>query len=320
MKKTWILAFTALILLTACQPQVMTTAPATETTPSTQMITPATEESAATMAETIMPTEVAAEPPVFEPVVALQEIAGGLAAPVALAAPDDGSGRLFVADQVGLISIIDSNDTLLETPFLDLRDRMVGLDGNYDERGLLGLAFHPDYADNGRIFVYYSAPLRAGAPAGWNHTSVISEFSVSAEDPNRADPNSERIILQVDQPQANHNSGAIVFGPDGYLYIPLGDGGGGDDNGGGHAEDWYAANSGGNGQDLEANPLGSILRIDIDQGAPYGIPADNPGLKPSRRPGPMVSATPTGSPLTQAATRRSLWAMRVRNFGKKSRW
>ncbi|MCB2214049.1 PQQ-dependent sugar dehydrogenase [bacterium] len=230
------------------------------------------------MAETTAPTEAVTEPPVFEPVVALQEIASGLAAPVGLAAPDDGSGRLFVADQVGLVYIINSNDTLLETPFLDLRDRMVGLDGNYDERGLMGLAFHPDYANNGRVFVYYSAPLRSGGPAGWNHTSVISEFSVSAEDPNRADPNSERIIMQVDQPQSNHNSGTIVFGPDGYLYIPLGDGGGGDDNAGGHAEDWYAANSGGNGQDLEANPLGSILRIDIDQGDPYGIPADNPGL------------------------------------------
>jgi glucose/arabinose dehydrogenase len=213
--------------------------------------------------------------------IALQEIAVGLAAPVALAAPDDGSGRLFVADQVGLVYVIDADDTLLGTPFLDLRDRMVGLDGNYDERGLLGLAFHPDYAGNGRVFVYYSAPLRPGGPAGWNHTSVISEFKVSAEDANRADPNSERIILQVDQPQSNHNSGAIAFGPDSYLYIPLGDGGGGDDNNGGHADDWYAANGGGNGQDLEANPLGSILRIDVNQGDPYGVPADNPGLSES---------------------------------------
>jgi glucose/arabinose dehydrogenase len=280
MKKLAILFITGLTLLTACRPQETTPAPATEIR-QPQTTTPAAEAPTTTMAETTAPAETATEMPVFEPVVALQEIASGLAAPVALAAPDDGSGRLFVADQVGLVYVIDAGDTLLETPFLDLRDRMVGLDGNYDERGLLGLAFHPDYTGNGRVFVYYSAPLRTGGPAGWNHTSVISEFKVSADDANRADPNSERIILQVDQPQANHNSGAIAFGPDGYLYIPLGDGGGGDDNSGGHADDWNAANGGGNGQDLEANPLGSILRIDVDRGDPYGVPTDNPGLSES---------------------------------------
>ncbi len=279
MKNKWILFWVGLALLGACQPQTLTPVPAPETT-QPQAATPAAEAGTATTAapETTAPAETATEPPAFEPVVALQELASGLAAPVALTAPDDGSGRLFVADQVGLVHIIDANDTLLENPFLDLRTKMVGLDDNYDERGLLGLAFHPDYASNGRFFVYYSAPLRSGAPAGWNHTSVISEFSVSAEDPNRADPNSEQIILQVDQPQSNHNSGAITFGPDGYLYIPLGDGGGGGDHNAGHAEDWYPVNGGGNGQDLEANPLGSILRIDIDQGNPYSVPADNPGL------------------------------------------
>jgi hypothetical protein len=145
----------------------------------------------------------------------------------------------------------------------------------FDERGLLGLAFHPNYAQNGRFFVYYSAPLREGAPAGFDHTSHISEFRVSG-DPNVADPASERILLQVDQPQFNHDGGTVAFGPDGFLYISLGDGGGADDVGLGHVEDWYEANAGGNGQDIQQNLLGSILRVDIDAGAPYGIPADNP--------------------------------------------
>lgn len=205
---------------------------------------------------------------------ALEEVATGFASPVAMAVPDDGTGRLFIGDQAGQIYIIDSNDNLLSEPFLDLSGQLVA----GGERGLLGLAFHPDYATNGRFFVYYSAPLRDGAPSGWDHTSVISEFNVSGGDPDLADPNSEQIILQVDQPQSNHNSGSIAFGYDGYLYIPLGDGGGGSDLGTGHASDWYATNGGGNGQDVEDNMLGSILRIDIDNGDPYAIPPDNPDV------------------------------------------
>src|SRR5690606_39274909 len=102
--------------------------------------------------------------------------------------------------------IIDAAGSLLAQPFLDVSAKLVALNPGFDERGLLGLAFHPDYASNGRFFVYYSAPLRAGAPAGFNHTSHVAEFAVSA-DPNLADPASEQILLQVDQPQANHNAG-----------------------------------------------------------------------------------------------------------------
>ncbi|MFN2304847.1 MAG: PQQ-dependent sugar dehydrogenase, partial [Anaerolineales bacterium] len=214
--------------------------------------------------------------PVFEPWIQLEQIASGLTAPVAMAAPDDSSSRLFIVDQVGVVFIIDSKDDLLETPFIDIRDRMVPLNTNYDERGLLGMAFHPDFGENGRFFLYYSAALRANGPDGWNHTSHLSEFSISTNNPNQADPTSEKLILQIDQPQGNHNSGAITFGPDGYLYIPLGDGGGAHDRGLGHAEDWYVTNDGGNGQDVEQNMLGSILRIDIDNGDPYAIPEDNP--------------------------------------------
>lgn len=211
------------------------------------------------------------------PTVGLRLVADGLTSPVALTEAPDGSDRLFVVDQVGLVRVLTPDGTLLEEPFLDLRDRMVALRPGYDERGLLGFAFHPDYADNGRFFVYYSAPLRHGAPEGFNHTSHIAEFQVSAADPNRADPGSERILLQVDQPQSNHNAGTLAFGPDdGYLYISLGDGGAANDVATGHVEDWYDGNAGGNAQNVSANLLGKILRIDVDAGDPYGIPADNP--------------------------------------------
>lgn len=206
-----------------------------------------------------------------EQTVAVELVAEGMAAPLALKSPPDGSGRLFVVDQAGMIWVIGADGTRQEQPFLDLRDRIVELMADYDERGLLGLAFHPDFASNGRFFVYYSAPLRDGAPEGWDHTSHISEFTVSPDDANMADPASERLLLQVDQPQFNHNAGQIEFGPDGFLYIPLGDGGGGNDNEEGHTLNL------GNGQDI-TNILGSILRIDVDGGDPYGIPPDNPFL------------------------------------------
>ncbi len=210
------------------------------------------------------------------PAVGLQVVAEGLTSPVTLTSPGDGSGRLFVVDQIGQIRVIMPDGTLRSEPFLDVRSRMVALMPGFDERGLLGLAFHPQYAANGRFFVYYSAPLRSGGPAGFNHTSHVSEFRVSA-DPNRADPASERILLQVDEPQFNHNGGTLLFGPtDGNLYISLGDGGGANDVGLGHVADWYADNGGGNGQDVTENLLGSILRIDVDSGSPYGIPPDNP--------------------------------------------
>lgn len=198
--------------------------------------------------------------------ISLQLIASGFVSPIALVEPPDGSGRLIVADQTGKIFIIDSDGK--KEIFLDLGSKMIHLDSSYDERGLLGLTFHPSFKDNGRFFVYYSAPLRSGAPADWNHTSLISEFKVSSADNHRADISSETIMLQVDQPQMNHNGGQITFGPDGFLYIPLGDGGGANDVGKGHVP-------GGNSQNTDVL-LGKILRIDVDGGTPYGIPRDNP--------------------------------------------
>ena len=242
------------------------------------------------------------------PAVGLELVADGLTSPVTLVPAPDGSGRRFVVDQTGTVRVLTPDGTLLPEPFLDVRDRMVALMPEYDERGLLGLAFHPGYAVNGRFFVYYSAPLRAGAPAGYDHTARISEFRVSAANPNRADPASERVLLEVDKPQFNHNGGTLAFGPrDGYLYISLGDGGGADDVGLGHVEDWYAANEGGNGQDIQHNLLGDILRIDVDRGAPYAIPADNPF---AGTPGCADGCDETGR--TDSATRiasRSTWAV-----------
>ena len=211
-----------------------------------------------------------------EQAVGLELVAEGLTAPVAIVPAPGNNGELLIVDQIGVIRAVDANGQMLEEPFLDIRDRVIELDESYDERGLLGLAFHPNYANNGRFFVYYSAPLQEGAPEGWSSTSRVSSFQAAN---NQADPNSEEILLRVNQPQLNHNAGQIAFGPDGYLYVPLGDGGGANDEDMGHIADWYEKNDGGNGQDLTTNLLGTILRIDVDNradGQAYAVPEDNP--------------------------------------------
>lgn len=250
------------------------TAEELETTP-VSTGTPADPEQTADPSPGASPSPMTAQGP-FEPVVGLELVAEGLTAPVSLKAAGDGSGRLFLVDQAGLIRVITAEGELREEPFLDIRGRMVAINPGYDERGLLGLAFDPDYEDSGQFAVYYSAPLNDEAPSGWNHTGQVSWFSVSEQDENVADLDSERSILRVDQPQGNHNGGEIAFGPDGYLYVALGDGGGANDVGTGHVEDWYEANAGGNGQDITQNLLGSILRIDVDTSELYRVPEDNP--------------------------------------------
>jgi len=201
----------------------------------------------------------------------LQLVADGFVSPIGLVAPPDNTGRLFVIDQAGKISIIDQNGNKLSTPFIDVTSSLVSLNSNYDERGLLGFAFHPQFASNHKFYIYYQLPPRTG-----NNLSRISEFQTSASDANVADMGSEKIILELDDPQSNHNGGTLAFGPDGFLYISIGDGGAGSDVGAGHVDDWYTANAGGNGQDITSNLFGNILRIDIDNGSPYGIPSDNP--------------------------------------------
>ena len=208
--------------------------------------------------------------------IGLETIADGLTSPLTLEQADDGTDRIFVVDQAGQVRIVDGNGTLLEEPFLDLSGQIVTLQDSFDERGLLGLALHPDFGENGLFYAYYSAPLRDGAPEAWDHTATISEFEVSTEDANIADPASERILLQVDEPQGNHNGGSLIYGPDDLLYVSLGDGGGADDDQEGHVSDWYDENDGGNAQNVAENLLGSILRIEVDADEPYLIPADNP--------------------------------------------
>jgi len=196
-------------------------------------------------------------------VMGLELMAEGFDAPVKLIGSPDNTGKLFVADQNGTVKIIKDGEVMSE-PFLDLRDRMVELKEAYDERGLLGIAFSPEFKNDGKFYVYYSAPLRSSAPAGWDHTSRVSVFTVSADNPDKIDSGSEKILLEIDEPQLNHNGGDIVFGSDGYLYIATGDGGAADDFGLGHPEI-------GNGQDL-SNLLGKILRIKADG----SIPSSNP--------------------------------------------
>ena len=177
-----------------------------------------------------------------------QQIVDGLEQPVGVAFPDDGSGRMFIIEQRGKIRIFQDGQ-LLPEPFLDLSERVL----NGAELGLLGLAFHPDFAENGVFFINFTAQ---------DHYSYVARFRVSADDPNRADMASETTVLRVKQPYQNHNGGHLAFGPDGYLYIGFGDGG-------------SAGDPEGNAQNLSTF-LGKMLRIDVDGGDPYAIPPDNP--------------------------------------------
>ncbi|WP_420629591.1 PQQ-dependent sugar dehydrogenase [Candidatus Leptofilum sp.] len=166
-----------------------------------------------------------------------------------------GDDRLFIVEQPGIIRIIDADGNMLPDPFLDIN--LIVDSETHSERGLLGLAFHPDYPNTPYFYVNYTAVSGSG-------DTIIARYTVS-NDPNVADPNSAVEILRIDQPAGNHNAGDLAFGPDGYLYIPTGDGGSGGDPWG----------DDGNGQNRQAL-LGKILRIDVDGGSPYAIPADNP--------------------------------------------
>ena len=189
---------------------------------------------------------------------AIEPLVTELTRPVFVTHAGDGSGRLFILEQAGRIRIVQDG-ALLETPFLDLEEQV---NDNGNEQGLLGLAFAPNYVESGSFFVNYTDT---------EGNTVVERFQVDAANPNLADPNSEFIVLQLEQPARNHNGGMLAFGPDGYLYIGAGDGGGSGDR--------Y-----GNAQDPETL-LGAILRIDVlstdvvsDAAVPYTIPADNPWI------------------------------------------
>lgn len=214
---------------------------------------------------------------------------GQIVAPVGIANAGDGSNRLFVLDQRGTINVLQ-NGSLLPTPFLDLGSKLVSERAGFDERGLLGLAFHPNYGQTGlpgadKFYVFYSATSPLANPNDpvnpINVRSTVAEYSVNSLGSNVADPNSERVLMSFDKPQFNHNGGNLAFGPDGLLYISTGDGGGAGDDDAGHTGGSAASPPGalGNAQD-RTNLLGKILRVDVNGGnsanGQYGIPNDNP--------------------------------------------
>ena len=205
--------------------------------------------------------------------IGLKLLAEGLNAPIVLVSIPDGSGRLLVADQAGVIYLLDRDGKKSEQPFLDLRGKIVALGKGMEERGLLGLALHPQFKSNRKFYVVYSAPMRTNAPPKWDHSERLSEFKTTGDDFSAADSASERVVLEIDEPDWNHNSGRLAFGPDGFLYWTVGDGGAFNDvgdvaRGRGHPPE-------GNGQKLDTL-LGKVLRLDLDHGTPYGIPKDNP--------------------------------------------
>ncbi len=206
--------------------------------------------------------------PSFNAEIGLELVAANFTAPMMATSPQDGTERLFVVDQIGLVKIIDANKTMLPEPYLDLRDNLVNLNPTYDERGLLSIAFHPEYQQNGKVYAFYSAPLRPEAPEGWSCTNHISEFQVDSENPNAVNISSEKVLMYIDKPYENHNGGELAFGPDGYLYISVGDGGKANDVGNGHTPGI------GNAQDL-TKIYGKILRIDVDSTETWGLPLQN---------------------------------------------
>jgi quinoprotein glucose dehydrogenase len=211
--------------------------------------------------------------------------------PIVVTHAGDGSDRIFVAEQEGIIKVLQNDQETEEaTVFLDIDARCAYAD-KQNEEGLLGFAFHPKFKDNGQFFVYYTSTEE-------EHLSKVSRFTVSKENPNWADGASEEEILRIPQPFWNHNGGTIEFGPDGYLYIALGDGGSGND-------------PNGNGQNL-TTLLGAILRIDVDhksEGRNYAIPKDNPFV------GKQVPAGPRGS---LVPVREEIYAYGVRNIWRMS--
>jgi glucose/arabinose dehydrogenase len=203
---------------------------------------------------------------------ALDVVASNFVAPVGLKEPNDGTHRFFVVDQIGKIMIVASNGTVMAAPFLDITNIINnlgpaftgatnGLNPGYDERGLQGMAFDPGFTTNKRFFVYYNSP-KSGSNI--NCEAILAAYHVSSTNVNVADTNGT-IIFRLDKPEFNHNGGCITFGPDGYLYLPTGDGGGAGDQHG----------TTGNAQDKNSY-LGKILRLNVSSGTNYTIPPDNP--------------------------------------------
>jgi glucose/arabinose dehydrogenase len=187
------------------------------------------------------------------------QVVAGLDNPILLTNAGDGTGRMFAVEQNGFVLLLEDG-TYNPEPFLDVTEALprTVIQGRYSEQGLLGMAFHPEFATNGEFFIAYTKQ---------DGGLVVARFNVLEDDPNRADPESGQEVLVLDEPFDNHNAGMLAFGPDGYLYVAIGDGGGSGDplNNGQKADNLYS----------------SIIRIDIDQ-EPYAIPEDNPFLDDDR--------------------------------------
>ncbi|NKC11904.1 MAG: hypothetical protein GKR94_06790 [Gammaproteobacteria bacterium] len=213
--------------------------------------------------------------------VTLKLIAHDLTAPVHLEAVPGNPRSRVIVEQTGIVHRLDENNTLHRAAVLDLRPRLVELLRGFDERGLLGFAFHPDFAQNGQFYVTYTAPLRPGAPSGWNYTRRVSEFTVDDPSNPTTELGTERVLLELDWPSRKHNGGGLAFGPDGYLYIGFGDGGGVHGVGKEVLNDAFNVPPVRRHWDAQAQDtttwFGSILRIDVNRGFPgYAIPRTNP--------------------------------------------
>ncbi len=187
----------------------------------------------------------------------VQQIADNLHAPTAIAFP--GNGAIWITEQSGKIRVVE-NGKLNDDPLLDLGSKLKKINNGYDERGLLGIALHPQFKSNKKFYVFYSAPSTQKS----DHTGVLAEYKLQ-DNSKEIDPGSGRIIFSIEEPEQNHNGGCIQFGGDGYLYLGFGDGGGQGDK---HGEI-------GNGQKMDTW-LGKILRIDINTNSGYTVPKDNP--------------------------------------------
>ncbi|XP_034283760.1 HHIP-like protein 2 [Pantherophis guttatus] len=218
----------------------------------------------------------------------LKEVANGLRNPVLMVHANDNTHRMFVAEQVGLVWVYLPDGSRLEEPFLDIKQLVLTTPWVGDERGFLGMAFHPQYKENGKFYIYYSYQDKKKV-----EKIRISELMVSTADVNKADITTERNLLEIEQPAANHNGGEILFGLDGYLYLFTGDGG--------KAGDPFGKF--GNAQN-KSSLLGKVLRIDVEgkgpQGRPYRIPHDNP-----------FSSDPKARPEVYAYGVRNMWRCSV---------